>query len=236
MTRSSKQFRSYIIFLALLVVGLMSSCDQQKKGGVEDTEPVGDIIQETDKELIYEVPLNGMNEKANGDRTVSGMAKFVVYNGTLDITIQAEGLEPNTMHLQHLHGLEELGIANCPDGLEADKNQDGFVDLIETRESAGITMIPLHDNPSSLTIKTETYPVSDENGKMSYKKTVDLAELGAAYNKKFGKDTLNLNKHIIFLHGVSSDAELPESVQSLPEVPAHVTLPVACGSLDDAEV
>ena len=214
----------------------MSSCDQQKKGGVEDTEPVGDIIQKTDTELIYEVPLSGMNEDANGGRVVSGMAKFVVYNGSLDITIEAEGLEPNTMHLQHLHGMEDLGIADCPDGLEADENQDGFVDLIETRESAGITMIPLHDNPSSLAIKTDTYPKSDANGKLSYEKTVDLAELGAAYNKKFGKDTLDLNKHVIFLHGVSPGTELPESVQSLPEVPAHVTLPVACGSLDDAEV
>jgi hypothetical protein len=35
------------------------------------------------------------------------------------------------------------------------------------------------------------------------------------------------------VHGVPERTELPETAQSLPDVPARVTLPIACGILEE---
>lgn len=211
------------------------SCDQQQQttdeGEVAEDQAVDAIATEY-LPRVYEVNLSGLNSAANEARIIRGTAKFEVQDNQLMITVNAEGLEPNTMHLQHLHSFEAGEEASCPSGMEADANKDGIIDLIETRESAGITMIPLHDNPVSMEIKTETYPTADDEGKISYQQTVNLDELSSAYKDKFGLDTLDLTRHVIFIHGIGADATLPESVQSLPEVPAHVTLPVACGEID----
>jgi hypothetical protein len=36
------------------------------------------------------------------------------------------------------------------------------------------------------------------------------------------------------VHGVAQDAELPDTVKSLPGVPAQMTLPVACSVIEMA--
>lgn len=222
-----------LYLLVPLLFGALLSCNQQanEEGEIVDREII-DTIATEEQAAVYEVALSGLNTEVNDGRNVSGTARFEVQDNQLMITVNAEGLEPNIMHLQHLHSFEETaGDASCP-GMDADINKDGIVDLIETRENAGITMIPLHDNPASLEIKTETYPTADDQGRISYEQTVDLNELSSAYKEQFGLDTLDLSRHVLFIHGVGSDANLPQSVESLPEVPAHVTLPVACGEVE----
>ncbi|WP_377509480.1 hypothetical protein [Pontibacter locisalis] len=224
-------FASTCLLISVLS-GFLFSCNQQamQEGGVVEGQTVETTATEGEG-MVYDVNLSSLNSEANDGRDVSGTARFEVRDSLLLITVNAEGLEPNTMHLQHLHSFETPADASCPPGMEADTNKDGIIDLIETRQSAGITMIPLHDNPVNMEIKTDTYPTTDNEGKLSYQKTVNLNELSSAYKEKFGMD-IDLTRHVIFIHGVGSDASLPASVQSLPDVPAHVTLPVACGAID----
>lgn len=176
------------------------------------------------------MPLNA----ATLDRTVSGTATFTLDNGELTIAVAADGLAPSIMHMQHYHGFPGGDDATCPMP-QADANGDGFIDLIETEPMAGTTMVPLHDDPASLEIARDTYPVADGDGAIRYQQTVSLDKLRQALGDKFGVAEPELEKRVVFLHGVPSDADLPASVRSLPGVPAQMTLPVACGVIERLE-
>ncbi len=115
---------------------------------------------------------------------------------------------------------------------DADANGDSIVDLIETREYSGVTMIPFHDNPVSMEIKAETYPQADAQGNLNYSAVVSMTELTSAVQEKFGVENFDFSNFVVYVHGVGDETTLPESVESLPDVPAKVTLPVACGELE----
>jgi hypothetical protein len=55
--------------------------------------------------------------------------------------------------------------------------------------------------------------------------------LQEAFGKAFEGQKLDLDKRVVFLHGVPSDTKLPASVASLGPIPAQVTLPIACGKI-----
>ena len=165
------------------------------------------------------------NEKKEADTEEEPM----VYTA---IELEASSLAPNMMHLAHLHGFEDGSEASCPPVPEADHNGDGIVDLIETRDYSGITMIPFHDNPVGLEIKTHTYPKADAQGRFNYSTVVSVQGLSSAVQEKFGVEDFNFGDFVVYVHGVGEQTTLPESVQSLPDVPAMVTLPVTCGELE----
>lgn len=162
---------------------------------------------------------------------VSGTAEFRIEDGKLTTTIDLAGLPPGMMHLQHLHGFIDGKDAVCPTS-DADTNKDGFIDLIETEPFAGVTMAPLHAHPASLEIANDTYPKADKEGVAHYTNTIPVADLESALKEKLKATGLNLDKRVIFIHGVADNTPLPESVKSLPGVPAQVTLPIACGKIE----
>lgn len=164
----------------------------------------------------------------------SGTAEFSIDNGQLTITVDAEGLAPGIVHIQHYHGFPDGQDATCP-AADADANDDGFVDLLETEATAGTTMVPFHQELLSLKVPSETYPETDAKGATHYENTVAVDELEQALQEKFGVAELVLDRRVVFIHGVPADTELPDTVQSLPDVPAHVTLPVVCGVIEQAE-
>jgi len=172
-------------------------------------------------------PLNAFGEGIAGDVTV------MPGDGTVTIRLEAEGVSPG-MHLAHIHGfaVAEPQNAACP-GPGADTNDDGVVDLIETREVAGVTMIPFTDAPASLSIQSENYPTASEDGRLRYDQSVDVSELRDAVQAAFGTP-LALPQRVVFLHGAPEGADLPDSARSLEGVPAAVTIPIACAELDAA--
>lgn len=163
-----------------------------------------------------------------------GTATLDIDNGTLAISIDLEGLPPGTMHLQHFHGFPDGKDATCP-AADGDANGDGYVDLIETERFAGTTMVPFHAHPATLEIPNDTYPVADKSGAAHYKQTERVNDLENALKEKFKAPVLALEKRVIFVHGLAAGATLPESVKSLPGVPAQVTLPIACGKIEAAK-
>ena len=184
--------------------------------------------QETDG--TWSAELAPLNASAAGGET-SGSATLTLSGDTLAITLDAKGTPPGIMHLQHLHGFVAGDqAAHCP-GADADANGDGIIDLIETEPLAGTTMVPLHADPVSLEIVADSYPTAAADGSYHYAQSVSLAALNDAIGKAFPGQKLDLERRVIFLHGVAESAQLPGTVQSLAGVPAHVTLPIACGEI-----
>lgn len=178
----------------------------------------------------YVAKLAPLNAEKIGT-SASGTADLQVANGKLSISIELGGLVPGLMHLQHFHGFADGRDAACPTTKE-DANGDGYIDLMETETVAGTTMLPFHKHPVTLEIPNDTYPVANSKGAASYTHSNSVGELEKALKEKLKAPALDLAKRVIFVHGIASDAKLPELVKSLPGVPAQVTIPVACGKIE----
>jgi len=159
-----------------------------------------------------------------------GMVSIRRKGDELEFNLRGTGFD-RQMHLVHIHGFAEADPreAVCPT-MEADTNEDGFVDLVETRATAGVTMVPFTADPAGLEIGSESYPKPNEAGKVAYRQTVDLNALESAMQDKFGTSAA-IGRRVVFIHGAPEDAELPDTVRSLEGVPAEVTIPVACAEL-----
>jgi hypothetical protein len=178
----------------------------------------------------YVAKLHPQNTKVTGLKT-TGEAKFSLSGDALAITIKVEKLPPDIMHLQHFHGFKDNRDASCPPEA-ADKNGDGIIDLIETEPASGTTMVPFHDDPVSMEIVRDTYPKASADGSYDYEETVSLKNLSGAFAKAFDDKELDLERRVVFIHGVLPTTKLPESVATLGTIPAQVTLPIACGKIE----
>lgn len=182
--------------------------------------------------LDYRAPLRPMNPGLT-EPGISGNVHIEIFADELRIRVEASGLAPNMMHLQHLHGSRDGMDAECaPMALKTPA--DEITDLLDTRAYSGITLIPLHDDPASLEIKTDTYPVSNRTGAYTYEVTVNWEQMQRAMAEKYDMDleTADFGRMVVYVHGVPEGTKLPDTVRSLPGVPAHMTLPVACAELD----
>ncbi len=178
----------------------------------------------------YVAHLSALNSKVTGS-TTAGEAHFKVDGANLVIDINVTGAPPDVTHWQHFHGFEDGHAATCATA-GADANGDGIVDLIETEKASGTTMVPFDAAPAAMDVAHGTYPTADVDGSYSYHQVVPLKDLEAAFGKAFDGQKLQLDHRVVYIHGVAEDTELPASVQSLGPIPAHVTLPIACGRIE----
>jgi hypothetical protein len=180
--------------------------------------------------VIYKAELSPLNSKVTGS-DASGEATFTVSGDQLTIRISIKDVPPNMEHWQHFHGFAKGDEqAQCPT-VKDDTNGDGIIDLIETEPKAGTTMAPFNADPAAFAIPKNTYPQSDVNGSYTYEKTVSLKALQTAFEKQFPGQELDLDRRVVFIHGVPSSTKLPPSVASLGDITAQVTLPIACGEI-----
>ena len=170
-----------------------------------------------------------MNTKVTGLET-AGEARFSVKGDSLTITISAQKLPPDMVHWQHFHGFKDNRAATCPTEA-ADVNHDGIIDLIETEPTSGTTMVPFDEDPVAMDIGGGTYPKAGADGTFKYQKTVSLKDLDAAFTKAFGDKGIDLDRRVVFIHGILPSTKLPASAASLGTIPAQVTLPIACGEI-----
>jgi hypothetical protein len=178
---------------------------------------------------VYVAKLVPLNTTITG-KAAAGTVRFTVKGDSLTIATDATGLPKSITHWQHFHGFKDGRAAACP-AQSADANRDGIIDLIETEPAAGTTMVPFIDNPVSMDVAHGTYPKATAAGALHYRQTVSLSALQEAFGKAFEGQKLDLDKRVVFLHGVPSDTKLPASVASLGPIPAQVTLPIACGKI-----
>lgn len=185
-------------------------------------------------DATYAATLKPLNAAASGAEA-TGDVTFTISGDQLTIHVTAKGVSPDTEHWQHFHGFAEGDKeATCPTAAE-DANSDGIIDLIETEPVAGATMVPLNDDPVRMDIPTDTYPTAGPDGTYTYEKTVSLKAMQDAFAAQFPGQSLDLDRRVVFLHGVAASTALPETVASLGDIPAHVTLPIACGELELVE-
>jgi hypothetical protein len=179
---------------------------------------------------VYVAHLHPVNSKVTGLQT-SGEARFSIVGDHLTISLKARGLPPNIVHWQHFHGFADNRAASCP-GTAADVNGDGIIDLIETEPAAGTTMVPFTDDPVAMDVAHGTYPKASAAGTYTYRQIVSLKDLTAAFAKAFNDPALDLDRRVVFIHGVVETSKLPATVASLGPIPASVTLPIACGRIE----
>lgn len=229
-------------FAVVIVVGA-AACEPRPPAPVPVAEEVSPVAEPLRVPEAERMPLATQDQRCvatlspvNRDllrANPSGQVELVVGGETLEIAVRAAGMPPGIVHLQHFHGFADGTPARCP-GPGADANGDGVVDVTETEAMAGVTMVPFHDDPTSLEIKADTYPQADAEGSYTYRQVASLDQLQKAFRDRFGGE-LALDRRVVFVHGVPEDVNLPDSANSVMDVPAHVTLPIACGELSRVE-
>lgn len=178
----------------------------------------------------YAAVLEPMNTNVTGLRS-TGKARFRIDGDKLTIIVTAEEVPPGITHLQHFHGFEDGSDASCASAGD-DANGDGIIDLIETEAVSGTTMVPFTADPASLEIVTDTYPKASADETYHYQETVSLPKLQQAFAEAFSGQDLDLDGRVVYIHSVLPSMVLPDSVASLGDIPAHVTLPIACGEIE----
>ena len=174
----------------------------------------------------YQVELVPLNASVGGGG--HGTATLTITGDTLTIEAKVQHLSPG-MHMIHIHGFPSGDKAATCATAAQDTNKDGIIDLNETGPVSGTTLIPFDSEPVTLKIASDTYPKADTAGAFQYRASVSVPQLDAALKKQFGIDGLQLDRRVIYVHGVPASSNLPATVKSLPGVPAYLTLPVACG-------
>ncbi|MGE3961415.1 MAG: CHRD domain-containing protein [Dehalococcoidia bacterium] len=166
----------------------------------------------------FSASIGALNDSGDEVDTASGTATFTVNGDMLTVTVEASGLEPGIAHAQHIHA-----GTSCP-GPEADANSDGYVDVVEGVPTYGEILVPLDDDLADTA--SNTFPTADAEGNLAYTSSVSLTELEDALGME-----LNIGARHYVVHGVNADLSLPDTVQSLGDLPAVGTLPVGCGTI-----
>ena len=180
-------------------------------------------------DAVYVAKLQPINERASGLKA-GGEIRFTVRGDRVTIASSVHGVPPSIEHWQHFHGFPDGKPAACPSAA-ADANGDGYIDIKETEPASGTTMVPFNADPVAMDIPTDTYPHASALGSFKYEKTVSLSALQAAFGKKFGGHTIDLDHRVVQVHGVVEIPALPSSVASLGPIPSRVTIPLACGEI-----
>jgi hypothetical protein len=179
----------------------------------------------------YKAELSPLNSTTTGS-DASGEASFVISGDQMTIRVTAKGVPPGIEHLQHFHGFATGDQQSVCPVASSDANGDGVIDIKETEALAGETMVPFQGDPVGMQIVVDTYPKAAADGTYTYEKTVPLKALEDAFTGKYTGQSLDLERRVVFLHGVAMTTQLAASVASLGDIPAQVTIPIACGAIE----
>lgn len=180
--------------------------------------------------VVYEAHLQPLNTSVTKTNT-TGEAKFVISGDSMTVTIDVKDAPPNMEHWQHFHGFKDDNIAGIPTQ-EADVNGDSIIDVVETEPASGITMVPFNADPAAMQVGSDTYPKADADGNYHYTTTISLEKLRSSFAKAFGDSLIDLDRRVLYIHGIPSGTVLPQSVASIADIPAQITLPIAVGKIE----
>jgi len=209
---------SIAVALAVLALAAHAATAYAGSGGATTVsdDPAGDdrggaaaaaaLWENKDKdgedEQEFKVKLHELN-----DSGVWGIVRLRLEDGVLRVKIRARGLEPNQVHMQHIHGMTNGSGAVCPPPA-ADVDHDGLISFAEGLPFFGPVLRALF--LQGLTI----YPTADSHGKVRYRATFSGAELAALQLGDFP-----LENRVVVLHGLTVNGAYSPS------------LPVACGEI-----
>jgi hypothetical protein len=149
--------------------------------------------------------------------------------------------------MQHIHSGSACATQSN------DTNGDGYVDAVEGTAASGPPVLPLTLDLAQLAQsgtltsasneESSDYPTTSQAGGFTYIASVPVSTLQSALSSQPGasptasptaspgvaSDSSGIEGRVIEIHGVSSNVQLPSTVQSLPGSTANASLPVACG-------
>ena len=217
----------FLLTVGSFIIFSLASCNQS---GSDQNNKEDNTGNQNDVVATYVANLEGLNSTIT-NMTTSAQAKFILTNDSLFVTIDARGVAPGIEHWQHFHGFADGQSASCADPTN-DQNKDGIIDVVETEKTSGTTMVPFNEKSAEMNVGSDTYPKAGDDSTYHYEARIPLAQLKASFAKAFGDSALNLDKRVLYIHGVPSDTKLPTTVASLGDIPASVTLPIACGKIN----
>lgn len=207
----------------------MIGCNQSENNNKEQTQTdSGDSVVAT--YLAHLKPLNTNITKMN----TTAEARFVLTKDSMLVEIDVRGVAPGIQHWQHFHGFANNNAATC--ATEAnDANGDGIIDVVETEPVSGTTMVPFNDQAEEMNVGSATYPTAGADSAYHYEARISLEKLRASFQKAFGDSLLDLDRRVLYIHGVPETTDLPKSVASVGDIPSQVTIPIACGKIEKLE-
>lgn len=187
------------VFIFSVVVFITAIPSRAQNNRLDTGEPMG--------EKTYRVSLTQVNNSSvTGEVTLRLNDNGT--NPTLEVNIQAQGLEAGKPHAQHIHGFMTGQESVCP---HPDPNNrlnrfarmvdDGVLNALESEMSIGPALLPL-----------EPFSMADESGRINYTKTFsgDIVEFALPFEIR-----------AVEIHGLNVNGEYRDS------------LPVACATIED---
>lgn len=228
------------LVMLLLLLNFFAACgsDDDDDGGTSINDPgtppspPQSEEQEPDQGL-YKFRLQPLNTNVSGSSEIDGEIR--IEGDEVKIEVDAEETPRLVEHRQHIF----IGTA-CPTTAH-DANSDGYLDVNESIAVTGLGLIPLDADLSSQSAGG-SFPLADITGDYDYEERTSLAQMLADLRAddtdasdglgKLGPTSdLNLPGRVIVVQGISSLTDLPDSVGTAGNEPAHRTLPIACGSI-----
>lgn len=170
---------------------------------------------------IYTANLGQLN---NSSVTGNATLTYDSTASTLNVMIQASGLEAGMPHPAHIHGV--IGGNSVSPTMANDSDGDGYVELAEARPSYGPILLPLSSPPGGA---VADFPTASD-GTISFSQTYDLSSMTTFAD---GYDQTNLfpfdNREVV-LHGMTLAAgEGADGGEADGTAGYKATLPVASG-------
>ncbi|MBQ0985558.1 hypothetical protein KBZ10_13755 [Streptomyces sp. F63] len=182
-----------------------------------------------------ETPAFHLDLEQLNDSGSRGTAMVSLRGNEMTVWIKSEGMVPGQPSAQHLHGSTEGRDFVCPDD-SADTNKDGILDNTEATVHYGDINIALtvsgDTDAATSGLAVDRMPVADANGKVSYKRTIEV-----------GQDVVEKIKDLhIVQHGIDPngngeyDFDGAGKSELDPKLPQEATAPTNCGEVKGASV
>jgi hypothetical protein len=199
-----KQLQFLLSLLVLISCGADNGAGTQASAQMPDTLPV---------EGKYRAVIRPINTPASG--IASGMADFEITNDELTVKLVMDEA-PRVTHPQAVHSGTE-----CP--INADLNDDGYVDAKEAINKSGEVLFYLDDKINPI-LPTAGFP---RGGSYTYIQSTGRTKLEEILKEK--GMMLDLVGKVILVHGVTTNTTLPSTAGE------HASLPIACGIVQRTE-
>ncbi len=148
---------------------------------------------------LFRTELTALNNSG-----VSGFVEVAMADGVMSVRIEADGLEPNQVHIQHIHGrvgADGSALNSRVPGPAFDTDGDGFVELGEGIPAYGPVLFNLTDPQGA---GPEGFPTAPD-GTVRFEKTYDLTATGGFGAGFDAADLMPLDLREFVVHGLSAD-------------------------------
>ncbi len=227
------QFVSLVLGASLMTA--MISCTDESLNPTHKKNT--NLLEDSPIEGRYEVKFSPLNSSVSG--LTAGKAKIRIIADKISVGIEITDSPSKAIHSQFLYTASE-----CPTEVH-DVNNDGFIDQVEASKVLGSILIPLDGDLNSQDQGETHFPWSDGLGNYSYYQEGEFSSMLADLTapdlnlqdeiiKLVPGHDLKLQGKVIVIEGISEDAYLPGSIQSLGSNSDRKSLPIACGVINRA--